>query len=332
MLLRIFKGTGFSVIFFLIITLAALWASAFLHPQVPGLAIYETRPMPLYGLLKGLVGNSQLSGVLVTFPIVCLMLFLLVNFNTTQFFINERTFLPALFYILFTSIFPVYQVLNPVLPASLFFMIALRRIIDSYRIPGIAYNFFDAGILIGVGTLFYADLLWFGLLLIAGIMLFRTISLSEIILSLLGIVTPTIIAIGLYYVLGRDIWLFLDDIRDNLLGKVTGLPFSRLTVILLIYTGLVIIVSTGFLMMRMSSKKIKSRKTFSLLLWAILIALAIFIFVPSVSIEIIWIASIPASYLAAHYFVFERKRIFAEITFSLLVVLVFLVQALFFFR
>jgi hypothetical protein len=332
MLLRIFKGTGFSVIFFLIITLAALWAGAFLHPQAAGLPIFETRPMPLYGLLKSLVGNSQLSGILVTFPIVCLMLFLLVNFNTTQFFINERTFLPALFYILFTSIFPVYQVLNPVLPASLFFMIALRRIIDSYRIPGTAYNFFDAGILIGIGTLFYADLLWFGLLVIAGILLFRTISLSEIILSLLGLVTPMILAIGLYYVLGRDIWLFLDDIYDNLLGKVTGLPFSRLTVILLIYTGLVLVVSTGFLVMRMSSKKIKSRKTFSLLLWAILIALAIFIFVPSVSIEIIWIASIPASYLAAHYFVFERKRIFAEITFSLLVVLVFLVQALFFFR
>jgi hypothetical protein len=163
-------------------------------------------------------------------------------------------------------------------------------------------------------------------------LLFRTISFSEIILSLLGLVTPMILAIGLYYVLGRDIWLFLDDIRDNLLGKVTGLPFSRLTVILLIYAGLVLFVSAGFLMMRMSSKKIKSRKTFSLLLWAILIALAIFIFVPSVSIEIIWIASIPACYLAAHYFVFERKRIFAEITFSLLVVLVFLVQALFFFR
>ena len=97
MLLRIFKGTGFSVIFLLIITLAALWAGAFLHPQMPGLPIYETRPMPLYGLLKGLIGSSQLNGLVVIFSIVCLMLFLLVNFNTTQFFINERTFLPALF-------------------------------------------------------------------------------------------------------------------------------------------------------------------------------------------------------------------------------------------
>jgi|WetSurMetagenome_2_1015567.scaffolds.fasta_scaffold92690_2 hypothetical protein len=332
MLLKLFKGTGFHVIFLLIITLAALWAGAFLHPQKPPLAIFEIRPMPLYGLLKGLVAGSQFAGTLLVFLIVCLMLFLLVNFNTSQFFINERTFLPALFYTLFISFFPACQVLNPVLPASIFLILALRRIIDSYRVAGIAYNFFDAGILIGVGTLFYADLIWFGILLIAGIILFRTISFTELILSLLGLATPLILSVGLFYVLGKDIWLFIDDIRDNLFERVQGFPFTRMTVVLLIYSGLVLIVTAGFLIVRLSTKKIKSRKTFSLLLWTLLLAFSAFLALPSISTEIIWIASIPACYLMAHYFVFEKKRIFSEITFSLLVVFVFLVQALWFFK
>jgi hypothetical protein len=48
--------------------------------------------------------------------------------------------------------------------------------------------------------------------------------------------------------------------------------------------------------------------------------------VPSVSVEIVWIAGIPACYTLAHYFIFEKKKIFAEIVFSLLFLLVLLVQ------
>jgi len=284
--------------------------------------------MPLYGLLKMAIGTNPLVGEIFTFVLFCFMLFFLVSFNTSIFFINERTFLPACFYTLFIAIFPQYQVMNPVLPASIFLMMAMRRIMDSYRKPGTAYNFFDAGIYISIGTLFYADLAWFGALLIVGIIILRSGNLIEIIISLLGLAAPFVITAGLYYVLGKDIGILLTDIRDNLIVKAAGYQFTRLSVILLIYTGLIVIVSTGFLVMRMNSKKIKSRKTFSLLLWSLIISFALFIFVPSVSVEIIWITGIPACYLLAHYFIFERKKIFAEIVFTLFFLLVLLIQAL----
>ena len=328
MLLKLLRGTGPGVLFLLIVTTCVFWAGAFLHPQLPGIFIYETRPMPLYGLLKMAIGSNPLTGEIFTLALFCFMLFYLVSFNTSIFFINERTFLPAYFYILFIAIFPQCQVLNPVLPASVFLMMAMRRIMDSYRKPGTAYNFFDAGIYISIGTLFYADLAWFGVLLIAGIILLRSGNFIEILISLFGLAAPFIITVGLYYVLGKDIGMLLEDIRDNLLEKAAGYQFTRLAIILLIYTGLIVIVSTGFLVMRMNSKKIKSRKTFSLLLWSLVISVALFLFVPSVSVEIVWIAGIPACYLLAHYFIFERKKVFAEIVFTLFFLLVLLIQAL----
>jgi hypothetical protein len=328
MLLKLLRGTGPGVLFLLIITTCALWAGAFLHPQLPGIFIYETRAMPLYGLLKMAIGTNPLIGEIFTFVLFSFMLFFLVSFNTSIFFINERTFLPACFYTLFIAIFPRFQVMNPVLPASVFLMLAIRSIMNSYRKPGTAYNFFDAGIYISIGTLFYADLAWFGILLIAGIILLRSGNFIEIIISLLGLAAPFLITAGLYYVLGKDIGILFADIRDNLLDKTAGYQLTRLTIILLIYTGLIIIVSTGFLIMRMNSKKIKSRKTFSLLLCSLVISIALFLFVPSVSVEIVWIAGIPACYLLAHYFLFERKKIFAEIVFTLFFLMVFLIQAL----
>jgi hypothetical protein len=331
MLLKILRGTGPDVFLLLIVTAGLFWVGPFLHPQLPGLFVYETQPMPLYGLLKMAIGINPWTREIFTLVLFCFMLFLLVNFNTSIFFINERTFLPAYFYILFIAIFPQIQVLNPILPASVFLMLAMKRIMGSYRKPGTAYNFFDAGLLISIGTLFYADMIWFWVLLIAGIVLLRSGNFKEIIISLLGLAAPFIITAGLYYVLGKDLISLGTDLRDNLFEKAAGFHLTRFSIILLVYTGLVILLSTGFLMMRMNTQKIKSRKTFNLLLWSLIITIALFIFVPSVSVEIVWIAVIPACYILAHYFIFEKKKVFAEIIFTLFFLLVLLGQALYIF-
>lgn len=325
-MLRFFRGTGPGVILLIIILLGALWISAFLNPQLPGQEPFENNPMPLYGIVQSVIGNHPLSGVVFSFLIVSVMLFLLVNFNTIVFFINERTFLPATIYVLFSALFPEMQVLNPVLPASLFLLLAVIRVMDAYRKPGIAFNFFDAALLISVGSLFYANLIWFGLLVIIGIALLRTGNIKEIAVCLLGLAVPYILVFGLYYAIGKDIGTFLTDIRINLIGESIGYAFTRLSVIILIYMALLLFISIVYLIMHMNSKKIKSRKTFYLLLWSFVIPLSLYIILPSVSVEIIWITGIPASYILAHYFVFVRKKFVSEMMFTVLLLLVLLLQ------
>jgi hypothetical protein len=325
MLLRFIKGTGPGVIFLIIVTLAAIWISAFIKSPVDSVLRYETDPMPLYSLLKQVVGNNHILGVAFSFILVSVMAFLLVNFNTTVFFINERTYLPALIYVLIGGFFPEYQTLNPVLPASIFLMLAIIRIMDGYRKPGIAYNFFDAGILIGTGSLFYANLIWFGLLIIIGIALLRTGNLGEIIISVLGLITPYLITFGLYYVIGYDLATLASLVRDNLFGNSDGYLFPRLTIVALILAGIGILVSIGFLLMLMNTKKIKSRKTFFLLLWTFIVSIGIY-FLPSASVEIVWLTAIPVSYFMAHYFIFVKKKLVPEIYFSVLFIIVLLIQ------
>ncbi len=329
MILRLFKGTGPGVIFLIVVTLISLWASAFIKPQIQAAFNYETIPMPLYGLLKQIIGSSSILGVIFSISLVCVMAFLLVNLNTSVFFINERTFLPAFFYILFGGFFPQYQVLNPVLPASVFLMLAIRRIMDGYREPGISYNFFDAGILVSAGSLFYANLIWFGLLVIIGIALLRTGNLMEIALSILGLLTPYFLVFGIYYVIGKDLSSLLSLIEQNLSGRSEGYIFQGLTIVALMFAGIVTLICIAYLFMHMNTKKIKSRKTFFLLVWVFLISIGVYFIMPSVSVEIVWLVSIPISYFLTHYFVLYRKKLIPEILFAVLFVLVLLVQVLY---
>jgi hypothetical protein len=266
-----------------------------------------------------------------SFGVLSLMLFILVSFNTSVFFINERTFLPAVIYLLFGAMFPQNQVLNPVLPASVFLMLALIRIMGAYRKPGTAFNFFDAGILISIGSLFYANLIWFGILVIVGIALLRSGDIREIIAAIIGIAVPYAIAAGIYYVTGKDLLLFFSDLRINLFGRAAESNFGTVTIIALIFSGLLVLVSLGFLFSQLNSKKIKSRKTFYLLLWVFIISIALYIFMPSASVEVLWLAAIPAGYFLVHYFIFSGRKLVPGIIFSAFFLLIILIQILYIF-
>ena len=326
MILRFFKGTGPGVLILIIITLVAVWIGAFLHPVMNSSYDYEIDPMPLYRLLKLIIGSNVFFGQVFSFLMVGLMSVLLVNFNTNEVFIGERTFLPAVFFILGIGLFPQNQLLNPVLPASLFLLIAIMKIIEGYHKQTTAYNFFDAGILISTGSLFYANLIWFGILIIIGIMLLRTVNFMEITISILGLLTPWLITFGLYYVAGSGLRSLIFLIKDNLFSNSIKLHLTSLYIVALIFTGIVVIVSIAYLLMLMNTKKIKSRKTFSLLLWAFIISLGVYFVMPSASVDIVYIICVPGSYILAHYFAINKKKLVPEIFFSLLLIFVMMIQ------
>jgi hypothetical protein len=326
MLLRIFKGTNPGVIFLITVIFIAIWISAYIRPSDISASQFDSGAMPLYELLTRMAAGTTHLRMLISFLLVVIIAFLLVNFNTTSFFINERTYFPALIYILIGGFFPEFQSLNPALPASLFLTLALIRIMDGYRKQGVANNFFDAGILISTGSLFYANLIWFGVLIIIGIALIRTVDLSSIMISFLGLLTPYIITFGFYYVTGKDLRALLTLIRVNLFLRTEVYFFSRLTIVGLILGSIIVIVSLAYLFSLLNSKKIKSRKTFSLLIWTFLVSVAICFIMPSVSVESVWITAIPVSYFLTHYFIFNKNKWVPEIFLSVLFLLVLAIQ------
>jgi hypothetical protein len=326
MLLKKFRETGPDVIILILFLLLLTWTGAFLHPQLPSELSYDVKPMPLFGLLLGVTGFNPLFSVIVAFLLQLLISFLLVNFNTSVFFISERTYLPAVTYILLTGFFPQHQVLSPLLPAAVFLILAVRRIMGSYKIQGTAFSFFDAGMLISTGSLFYANLIWFGLLLIIGIAIIRTGSIREIIISVLGLATPIFIVSGFFYIAGKDMNSLLSAVTYNLFAKEMHYSLPVITLLAIILSAITVLISVTHLLSVINAKKIKSRKTFMLLFWTFFIAAAAGVIFKSVSVEIFYLAAIPVSYFLSHYFVFTRKKILPEVLLAALFIMTAVVQ------
>ncbi|MDP4223756.1 MAG: hypothetical protein Q8868_10625 [Bacteroidota bacterium] len=328
MLLRKFRETGPDIIVLIFIILLVVWLRAFIHPQLPSALGFDASPMPLFRLLMELTGNLPLISVILGFLLVLLIAFLLVSLNTAVFFISERTFLPAAVYVLLSGFIPQVQVLNPALPATVFLILAIRKIMDSYKVQGTAFTFFDAGLLISIGSLFYVSFIWFGLLLVIGILILRPVNFKEIIISCIGLATPWFITIGFLYVAGGDVKSLLSGISYNLFGWDANSHINWIVITGLGITGLIFLLCTLYLLSAINMKRIKSRKTFVLLIWIFVISVVIYLIFKPVSLEVFWIGAVPVSYILTHYFVFKRERLLPEIYFTALFILVALIQVL----
>lgn len=332
MLLRKLRQTGPDVLILVVVIFFLTWLGAFLNPRLPSAFGYDEMPMPLFGILLTLTNFSPFISVLAAFLLTLLVSYLLVNFNTSAFFISERTFLPAIVYALLTAIFPEFQVLNPVLPAAVFLILAIRSIVESYKVYGTAFSYFDAGILIGTGSLFFAPLIWMGILLLAGIVILRTVNIKEIIISILGIATPLFIVYGIMYVSGKDMAEQLSAVSWNLFGKESGFTVTGIKLAIIITAAVMILIAVAQLVPALNMKKIKSRKTLTLLFWSFLIALGVTILSGSVSGEMHWLLIIPPSYFLTHYFVFSRSKRIPGIIMTLLFLIAAAAQAAYYFQ
>lgn len=311
------------------IALAAFfWIGSFLSPETHEF-VYMSYPMPLTAVLMSIFGSSVIVPLLISLVFVLLTAAMIVTFNTGSFFINERTFLPATLYILLASIFPYSGVFNPVLPASAILVYAIMRIADSYRQPDISYNYFDAALVISAGSLLYSNLIWFGVLLFAGLFLLRNINIREFLITIIGLIAPYAILYGIYYVSGHDLHKLTTLISESLFHESSDYEWSRMQVVILIFLGLSLLVSLSYLISVFNSKKVKSRKIFSLLIWTFLISILVYLLVPSGSVEVFYLFLIPATCVLSNYYVSrQRKKIVPELLFSGTIVLMVVLQVL----
>lgn len=320
-MIRLFRGTGMGPVLVMALITGALWIQYFINPPqlmpAPG-----GDAMPLWDLIFNPLSGFPFLAVFLSFVMMLITVIVMIRFNTTVFFIPKRTYFPALFFILYFSAFPDGMILNPAMPAALLIMVGIWRMMEAYRMNSITFNFFDAALIISSAGMFYAGALWFVLLVLSGALILRTPDFREITVTVAGALLPWIILYAIWYLTGSTMSDLTEIIRHNLFDRIPAVSLSRALIILLIVIAVGFLPALLSLIREMPTMKIKSRKTFELLLWMTLICVAAYLITPSVSVEIIAITAIPVSFIMANYCTFTRRIVITEILFWLMVVMI----------
>lgn len=319
-MIRFFRGSGAGPVLVMILAALALWMQYFINPPQLTLAA-DSLPMPVWDLVVRALAGIPILAVIISFLLMMSVAILMVRFNTSVFFIPRRTFLPALLYIVFYSVFPGSMILNPALPAALLIVAGMWRMISSYRINGMTFKFFDAALLISSAGLLYAGSVWIIPLVFIGVLVLRSPDVREHILAFVGALLPWTVMYAVWYVTGGDTGELTEQIRHNLFDSVPDFTWSRTLIILVIILGLSFIPSMLYLIREMPTYKIRSRKTWELFMWMLVITCVAVLFIPAVSTEMAALIALPVSFIMANQMVFARRVITSEILFWLIVIM-----------
>jgi len=155
MVLRFFRSTSSQIILFVPLLAVLLWLRPIIN--IPGHNfLFDTQPMPFYNWVLHFLPVHSIISIMITLLFVVIQGFLLVSINTRFIFINNRSYLPALFFVIITASIYNIQTLNPVIISGFFLLLSFQKLFESFRHDRqLAYEIFSASFYISIGALFY---------------------------------------------------------------------------------------------------------------------------------------------------------------------------------
>ncbi len=315
MIIRFFKSNNASVLLFLPLIAIVIWVFGFIHPSVLPLK----HSMPLFEFFAGLFSNipwlSTLIGLLLVIGQAFLLNFI-VNENEV---LDKQTYLPALFYIVFMSNNDAMLTLHPLLFGNLFILLALHRLLSSYRKDKAFAQSFDAGFLISIATLFYFPFVVFLPLLGVALVLMRPFNWREWIISFFGAALPYLFILTFYFWNDRLDYLFHDKMFYQFVKEkpVTDLPKTFYIMLGIGWTVIIFAIAKIVVGAGLGSQRTK--KSIILFVWFLFFSALSILLAPEISTKYFSALAIPSAVFCANYFTHIRKHWWGEFLFLLLI-------------
>lgn len=308
MLFRLIRSNRIASYFLIPLLGAGAWSLQLYAPT--GFVFYEGENLmvlfkPLYDLTSGIPKLSSIIGLLLNIMGAILVQRISVEYN----FFKTRSLLPGITFMLITGGISELHYFHPVYPALIFLLIAIYRLFSAFDQKKPYSQTFDAGLLLGLGSLFYLNLIVLLPAFIAGgSIMGRESRWREIAVSFLGFIVPWIFVFFWFFLIDKIPELtellkanILTD-NDRLMGNIPVLIFLGFLLLL--------IIAGSYKMIKQYDEKKVSIRQYFLLLFLMFASTVLSVFLlPASSTEALIVSAIPATLLISN-FLLSMKRIF----------------------
>lgn len=325
MILKLLKSNQAYHFLLIPLMVAGLWFRSYIHPQAFSFFEGENQ-MFLYRMIDRQLTGFPLYANILSIVFVIILSFLIFRLNTTFGFIRTHTFLPSSIFILVMSGLLSMHTLHPVYFGLLFLMFSVHRVFDAYEKEHYHTGAFEAGLFIGVGSLFYLSLAFFFPIIWVGLLLIRKQpEWRNYVLPVIGMFVPWLFTWS-YYFLTDQFDIFMETVSVNF---TTDNNFLRGNIPLQVYLGFLTVLTllgSAFLLGQYDEKKISTRKFFQVFFLIFLVAFILLIVVPAVSQEILVLMALPLTFLISNYLTYLKWQLLSNLIIYLFIALVIYLQ------
>lgn len=177
-----------------------LWGAAVMHPPVMP---PPDGPVPLYALLYQWLSCYPYLAMAAGFTLVVFQAvwlnFILLKHNL----VPPNTALAALLFLIFTGLSPSWLTLTPVNITTLFLLLILRALLEAYNQSEPIELIYTMGFFTGLSSFFYLPSLFIYGFLLVSFLVYRLFRWREWVSSLIGLATPLLYLLIIYFMTDR---------------------------------------------------------------------------------------------------------------------------------
>ena len=306
-MIGIFRQKNSSNVLILLIYALALKFNLFLHPVAP---IRQPEDNFLYNSLLNLLQPLNLPSIfysLIAFTLLFTQASLLNRLCNTQKMLAKPSYLPAMSYILITSLLPEWSHFSaPLIINSILIWIYYRMVL-LYNSSKPSASIFNIGVAMGIVTLFYQPAVLFVVLIWFALYIMRPFIIREWLIGLLGLTTPYYFLAIILYLTNQWNW---QKVIPSLTFTLPAMPSSVFITISLVLLVLAFIIGGFYVQNNLSKMLIQVRKNWSLLLLFLIISTLVIMVNGGNNYDNWLLCAIPlAAFHAAAYF-YPPNKIF----------------------
>lgn len=259
--------------------------------------------------IQRVIGTSPYLFTSLAILVLLLQALLVTKIVNHQRLFIKPTYLPAMSYLLFTSLLEGWNVFSPALLVNLVMLWVFSSITLLYTRTSARDVVFNIGFALGVCGLFYFPSVVFCLLLLLSLLIMRPFRLAEWIIALLGLICPLYL-LGTYLYLTDQWSLFTRIPRIGInIAVITNYKVWGALVVCIFFFVL------GWLLLQSSIKKmlIQVRKIWSVLIVYVFVAMVVPFFNVHFSPSYWLLAILPLSMFVANVYWSIRNNTVANI-------------------
>ncbi len=258
--IRTYRPTS-QLILLLIAWIWVIWKSVSMSQLIPASSVYE----PLSKFYFSLSAQGSALNVVIGVFMLLFQAIYLAYILQKQNIIEQNNWLPALLFLLFSSVASNFQ-LSPVTFANLFIILALDRMFESYESFKGVDNILLAGFYTSIAMLFYFPYILFTVAIIICLVILRNVNWRFFLITIIGVSIP-ILYLGTVFFVNDTLFneiSTIDVMFKNIAPSFLKLNFDGF--ILFGLMALLMVMSLIHITINLSGKLIKIRKKISIII------------------------------------------------------------------
>jgi len=333
-LLRIFKNNRSGGVAVIVIVALAIFLKSFIPGFVAGGAegaggadgLRAYSAMPFYNLIFGAIHTTPIINRIIALLLLWMICYMLIRVSVRYVLLEFRSFMPAIFFLVFSVALPSTQQVSPALVGSIFYLLCFAILFDVHdKLPD-TFSVFTASMVLALGSMFYLKLIWFVPLIWISLATMRTVTTRELFYPVI-----TYILLGLFLFSWH--WAVLDNgqgfvklIAENI--RFEGV-FNAYHYSAYIYYGffmLLVIIASIYMVNRFQAMKTLIQNIYQVMFYMFVAGLLFFFFIARFDATSLVFISFPIAYILSNYFHRRKNKWIHELILWIMVGLLVYVQ------